>query len=157
MQVIYTEKCSKCGYNIRNYSNKGGKSYFGPRFIKCPSCGTYYHNSNGIELSVLENDEVNRYCREYTLQGNSTIVILGTIVVLYLLSILVPGSDNWVDSHQYLSLAITVGVGATIFGLTALFKYIKFWKFIYPESVKRMDDPQYIEIIKRWNKERFGK
>ena len=157
MQVLFTERCSKCGRALRFYSNKGGQYYFGPRFIKCESCGTYYHNSKGIELSALESDEVKKYCREYALQGNSGIVILGTIVVLLLLSQLIPSASSWLDSNQYLAFAIMVGVGAVIFVFSALYKYLKFWKKFYPESVKRMNDPNYVAIIKRWNRERFGK
>lgn len=154
MQIIISEKCTKCGYTLRSYNKKRGKYFFGPRVVKCPKCGQLYHNDCGVELATLTEERVKKYAREYSLEGN----FLSTLI---LLMILLWAIDRWSSinldwlNYGYNGLILIIAFALIYFIVSAL-KCIYFWKVIVPDSEKRMNDPEYVDLIRTWNEMRFG-
>ena len=156
LQVIVYEKCPICGKNLRIYNQKSGSYYFGPRIVKCPKCGHLTRNEKGIELATLDYKRIKKYAREYCLEGNFGITLIFWMVITIALTS-IPSVETYLHENQIPEGALALAVAVLCYGMIVLIKYIQFWKQIYPDSFKRMQDPEYTDMIQRWNKQHFGK
>ena len=160
MRTVIVQKCSRCkkelNHNGKIYNLYSGL-YFGARILTCPSCGAIFQDDCAIELSTKEKDKIKKYSREYIMERSGWTASGIGIVLGSLLATKNQTIAKLLEQNDYFVIVFFLGMIAVSFGVVVFLKWVFFWKRIYPESVRRMEDPQYQSLIRRWNRERFGK
>ena len=136
-------RCPKCDTVLASHGTLGG---IGPKFMKCRFCGMYCKLPGVTDLAMLNDSDLRKECLTFMIFSSNMLCFVATLCLLF--GTMYFTSEEWMNQGIRTPILFAIFF-ALCFAVKCFIKKRIFWRKLYPEAMRRLEDPAYALLIKK--------